>query len=107
MRELAPLTEGDQIPGAVAAALGLTDPGGQPLLESLTESLREQDTLILLDNCEHLIDDAAKLCGQLVRDCPRLRILATSREPLGLDGEHVYRAPSLSLPPAIVVPSSW
>jgi predicted ATPase/class 3 adenylate cyclase len=100
--ELAPLTEGEQIPGAVAAALGLTDHGGQPLLESLTESLREQDTLILLDNCEHVIDDAAKLCGQLVRDCPRLRILATSREPLGLDGEHVYRVPSLSLPSAEV-----
>jgi predicted ATPase/class 3 adenylate cyclase len=100
--DLAPLTRPEQIPDAVAAALGLTDPGGQPLLESLTESLREQDTLVLLDNCEHLIDDAAKLCGQLVRDCPRLRILATSREPLGLDGEHVYRVPSLSLPPADV-----
>jgi len=99
--DLAPLTEGEQIPAAVAAVLGLADPDGQqPLLESLTESLREQDTLILLDNCEHVIDDAAKLCGLLVRDCPRLRILATSREPLGLDGEHVYRVPSLSLPPS-------
>jgi predicted ATPase/class 3 adenylate cyclase len=98
--DLAPLTEGEQIPAAVAAALGLADPGGQQLLlESLTESLREQDTLILLDNCEHVIDASAKLCGLLVRDCPRLRILATSREPLGLDGEHVYRVPSLSLPP--------
>ena len=98
--DLAPLTEGEQIPAAVAAVLGLADPGGQqPLLESLTESLREQDTLILLDNCEHVIDAAAKLCGLLVRDCPRLRILATSREPLGLDGEQVYRVPSLSLPP--------
>jgi predicted ATPase/class 3 adenylate cyclase len=98
--DLAPLTGAEQIPDAVAATLGLADLGGQLLLESLTESLREQDTLILLDNCEHVIDDAAKLCGQLVRDCPRLRILATSREPLGLDGEHVYRVPSLSLPPA-------
>ena len=98
--ELAPLTDGEQIPGAVAAVLGLADQGGpQPLLESLTDALREQDTLILLDNCEHLIDDAAKFCGLLVRDCPRLRILATSREPLGIDGEHVYRVPSLSLPP--------
>jgi len=98
--DLAPLTEGEQIPAAVATAIGLADPGGpQPLLESLTESLREQDTLILLDNCEHVIDDAAKLCGLLVRDCRRLRILATSREPLGIDGEHVYRVPSLSLPP--------
>ena len=98
--DLAPLTEGEQIPGAVAAVLGLADQGGQqPVLESLTNALREQDTLILLDNCEHVIDDAAKFCGQLVRDCPGLRILATSREPLGLDGERVYRVPSLSLPP--------
>jgi predicted ATPase/class 3 adenylate cyclase len=97
--ELASLAEAEQIPGAVAAVLGLADQGGQqPLIASLTEALREQDTLILLDNCEHVIDGAAKFCGQLVRDCPRLRILATSREPLGLDGEHVYRVPSLSLP---------
>ena len=98
--ELAQLAEADKIPGAVAAALGLADPGGpQPLTESLADALREQDTLILLDNCEHLIDGAAKFSAQLVRDCPRLRILATSREPLGIDGEHVYRVPSLSLPP--------
>ena len=97
--ELAPLAEAEQIPGAVAAVLGLADQGRQqPLSASLTEALRDQDTLILLDNCEHVIDGAAKFCGQLVRDCPRLRILATSREPLGLDGEHVYRVPSLSLP---------
>ena len=96
--ELAPLAEAEQIPGAVAPVLGLADRGGQRPLASVTEALREQDTLILLDNCEHLIDGAAKFCGQLVRDCPRLRILATSREPLGLDGEHVYRVPSLSLP---------
>jgi predicted ATPase/class 3 adenylate cyclase len=98
--ELAPVAEADKIPGAVAAALGLADQGGpQPLTESLADALREQDTLILLDNCEHLIDGAAKFSAQLVRDCPRLRILATSREPLGIDGEHVYRVPSLSLPP--------
>ncbi len=98
--ELAALTDAEQIPEAVAAVLGLADQGGQqPLPESLIEALREQDTLILLDNCEHVIDGAAKFCGQLVRECPRLRILATSREPLGIDGEHVYRVPSLSLPP--------
>jgi predicted ATPase/class 3 adenylate cyclase len=98
--ELASLTEGEQIPVAVAAVLGLADHGGQQVsLDSLTDALREQDTLILLDNCEHVIDAAAKFCGQVVRDCPRLRVLATSREPLGIDGERVYRVPSLSLPP--------
>jgi predicted ATPase/class 3 adenylate cyclase len=96
---LAHLTEAEAIPEAVAAVLGLTaQRGPRPLLESLVDALREQDTLILLDNCEHVIDGAAKFCGQLVRECPRLRILATSRESLGIDGEHVYRVPSLSLP---------
>jgi predicted ATPase/class 3 adenylate cyclase len=98
---LASLTAAEKIPEAVVTALGLADQSGQqPLLESLIDALREQDTLILLDNCEHVIDGAAKFCGQLVSECPRLRILATSREPLGIDGEHVYRVPSLSLPPS-------
>jgi predicted ATPase/class 3 adenylate cyclase len=98
---LASLTDAGEVPDAVAAVLGLADQGGQPsLIESLTDALREQDTLIVLDNCEHVIDGAAKFCAQLVRDCPRLRILATSRELLGIDGEHVYRVPSMSLPPA-------
>ncbi len=98
---LASLTDAEAIPDAVAAVLGLAEQRGQrPVLDSLTDALREQDTLILLDNCEHVIDGAAKFCAQLVRECPRLRILATSREPLGIDGEHVYRVPSLSLPRA-------
>ena len=98
---LASLTEAEAIPGAVAAILGLAEQRGQqPVLDSLIDALREQETLILLDNCEHVIDGAAKFCAQLVRECPRLRILATSREPLGIDGEHVYRVPSLSLPRA-------
>ena len=101
--ELASLTEGEQIPVAVAAVLGLADHGGQQVsLDSVTDALRDQDTLILLDNCEHVIDAAAKFCGQVVRDCPRLRVLATSREPLGIEGERVYRVPSLSLPPGEV-----
>jgi predicted ATPase/class 3 adenylate cyclase len=98
---LASLTEAEGIPDAVAVVLGLAEQRGQrPVLDSLVDALREQDTLILLDNCEHVIDGAAKFCAQLVRECPRLRILATSREPLGIDGEHVYRVPSLSLPRA-------
>jgi len=99
LAELAPVTDGGQIPAAVAAALGLPDHGGPPSPESVTEVLREQNTLILLDNCEHVIDAAAKFCALLVRGCPRVRVLATSREPLGIDGERVFRVPSLSLPP--------
>jgi len=96
--ELAPLTNGGQIDGAVAAALGIQDQTGPVASETLVRALTAQDTLIVLDNCEHLIDDAAKFCEQVVRRCPRVRILATSREPLGIDGERVYRVPSLSLP---------
>jgi predicted ATPase/class 3 adenylate cyclase len=98
LTELAPLTAGEQIPGAVAAALGIQDQSGPVLAEALIRALTAQDTLIVLDNCEHLIDAAAKFCEQVIRRCPRVRILATSREPLGIDGERVYRVPSLSLP---------
>jgi len=98
--ELAPVTDGGQLPAAVAAVLGLPDQTGPDLSDAVVAALSEQQSLILLDNCEHLIEAAAKFSEQLIRHCPRLRILATSREPLGIDGERVYRVPSLSLPPA-------
>jgi len=98
--DLAPVTDGTQIPAVVAAVLGLPDQCGPDLSEVVVDALGHQDTLILLDNCEHLVDAAAKFCEQVIRHCPRVRILATSREPLGIDGERVYRVPSLSLPPA-------
>ncbi len=91
--ELAPVTDGTQIPAAVAAAIGVPEPA------SLMAALREYDAFLLLDNCEHVIDAAAAFCGQVVRDCPNVRILTTSREPLGIDGERVYRVASLTLPP--------
>jgi predicted ATPase/class 3 adenylate cyclase len=94
--DLAPLTEDDQVAGAVAAVLGLPDHGSHA--DAVTDALAGQDALILLDNCEHLIDAAAKLSDQMIQHCPRLRLLATSREPLGIDGERVYRVPSLTLP---------
>jgi predicted ATPase/class 3 adenylate cyclase len=98
--DLAPVTGGEQIPAVVAAVLGLPGQCGPDLSEAVVDALGHQDALILLDNCEHLVDAAAKFCEQVIRHCPRVRILATSREPLGIDGERVYRVPSLSLPPA-------
>ena len=71
---------------------------GRPCADTVIEALAGQDSLILLDNCEHLIDAAAKFCDQVIRHCPKVRFLATSREPLGIDGERVYRVPSLTLP---------
>ena len=97
--DLAVVTDGAQVPGAVAAALELPDHSGPAVLASILEVLTGQDAVILLDNCEHVIDDAARFCEQVIRYCPRVRFLATSREPLGIEGERVYRVPSLSLPP--------
>ena len=100
LAELAPLTDGDQIPLAVAAVLGIQDHSGPTIAATVTAALADQDALILLDNCEHVIDAAAKFCDEVIRHCPKVRFLATSREPLGIDGERVYRVPSLSLPDA-------
>jgi predicted ATPase/class 3 adenylate cyclase len=96
LTELASLTDGADIPAAIAAVLGLPSRDENSLLAVL----REQDALLLLDNCEHLIGAAAKLCDRITRECHRVRILATSREPLGIGGERVYRVASLSLPEA-------
>ena len=98
LAELAPLTDGGQIPGAVAAALGIQDASALAIADTVIEALTAQESLILLDNCEHLIDSAAKFCDQVIRHCPKVRFLVTSREPLGIDGERVYRVPSLTLP---------
>ena len=98
--ELAPVTDGDQIPAVVAAVLSLPEQGGPDLTSAVADAIGNQDALIVLDNCEHLIDAAAKFCEYLTRHCPKVSLLATSREPLGIDGERVYRVPSMSLPPA-------
>ncbi len=97
--ELATVTDGEQVPATVAAALELPEHSGPGVLASVLEVLSGQDVVIVLDNCEHVIDDAARFCEQVIRYCPRVRFLATSREPLGIEGERVYRVPSMSLPP--------
>jgi predicted ATPase/class 3 adenylate cyclase len=97
--ELAALTDPGQLPAAVAGVLGIRAGAGASVLDSLIDALSDQRVLLVLDNCEHLISGAAALAGQICRDCPAVHLLATSREPLGIDGEHVYRVPPLSLPP--------
>ena len=71
---------------------------GRPALETMLDALAPQDLLIVLDNCEHLIDSCAKMAEAILRRCPRVRLLATSREPLAIGGETIYRVPPLSLP---------
>jgi predicted ATPase/class 3 adenylate cyclase len=98
--ELAPLADGDLIGEAVASAFGVREVSGRSMVDVVTDALRDQDLLIVLDNCEHVVDAAAKLVDALLRSCGKLALLATSREPLGIAGEVVYRVPSLGLAPA-------
>ncbi|HZO31940.1 MAG TPA: tetratricopeptide repeat protein [Chloroflexota bacterium] len=96
--ELAALSDPDLVPSAVVAALGLSQAPSRPAIELLVEHLQARAPLLVLDNCEHLIAACARLAERLLRTCPRLRILVTSREPLGIAGEIAFRVPSLALP---------
>jgi predicted ATPase len=96
--ELAALTDPALLPQATAAALGVRERPDQPPSVTLTEHLRARTLLLLLDNCEHLIEASAQLAQLLLRSCPHLRLLTTSREALGVAGEQTYPVPSLSLP---------
>src|SRR5579864_1291279 len=87
------------VPTAVASALGLREEPGRLLVSTLTDSLRSKKLLLVLDNCEHLIEACAHLVQSLLRACPYLQFLATSREPLNINGEVTWRVPSLSLRP--------
>ena len=96
--ELAPLTDPESVPQATADALGVREqPGGSPV-DTLANTLRDKDLLLLLDNCEHLVEAAARLAETLLGVCPGLRILATSREALGAAAEAVLQVPPLSGP---------
>ena len=95
--ELASVTDGTQVPAAIGDVLGITVPG-EGTLDRLIEALSHQHLLIVLDNCEHLIAACARVADAVLRRCPKVHVLATSREPLGISGEVVYRVPSLSLP---------
>ncbi len=95
--ELASLSHGDLVPQAVAMVLGLREEAGRALADTLAEQLADQTALIVLDNCEHVLDATARLCEMLLRAAPRLRIVATSREALGIGGETVWHVPSLDL----------
>src|SRR6202030_2246018 len=95
--DLAPLADPRLVPSAVATALGLEIHTEDPLA-GLVAGLRDKRMLLLLDNCEHVIDAAAGLAVAVLRGAPGVNILATSREPLGVQGERVYRLGPLSLP---------
>src|SRR5919107_3475154 len=96
--ELAPLSQPQLVPQVVAGALGVREQPDRSLVDTLVDHLREKDLLLMLDNCEHLIEACVRLADTLLLSCPRLRILATSREALGIPGEMRWRIPPLSLP---------
>ena len=96
--ELAPLTEPSLVPSAVAKSLGIDGRSDQPLTETLKQYLRTKRLLLVLDNCEHLIESCAHLAESLLTSCADLKILTTSRESLCLSGENVWLVPPLSLP---------
>ncbi len=98
LAELAPLTDPALVVQTVGSVFRLREQLGMPLNELLIDFLREKDLLLVLDNCEHLIDACAQLADQLLRACARMKIIASSREALGIAGETVTRVPPLSLP---------
>ena len=99
--ELAPVGDGRLVASAVAAALGIDDQLHGSAEDALIEELSTPGRLVVLDNCEHLLAGVAALVGRLLDGCPSLRVLATSRTALGLNGEQVWRVPPLDLEPAV------
>jgi non-specific serine/threonine protein kinase len=99
--ELAPISDAEAIPSTFLAAVGGREAPGRPPEETLIEFLRPRAALVIVDSCEHLVSACARVVESLLRACPRLVILATSREPLGIVGEVLWRVPPLSLPAAV------
>ncbi len=96
--DLASLADPALVPQTAATVLDVKPQGNQPVLAALSDYLRAKKLLLVLDNCEHLIEACAQLAESLLRTCPDLRLLTTSREALGVEGEATVRVPSLSLP---------
>jgi predicted ATPase/class 3 adenylate cyclase len=104
--DLAPLSNPALVPQHVLSALGVAEEPGRSQVDTLVAYLAGRRLLLLLDGCEHLLEACAALAEMILRSCPHVRILATSREPLRIGGEMTWRVPSLSIPDSVVVSSS-
>ncbi len=93
--ELGAVAHDRDISGAIAGVFGLREEFGRPVIDTLIEQLHDLDALLVVDNCEQVLDGAAQMIDSLLRACQHLRVLATSREPMGLSGEVAWRVPSL------------
>ena len=98
--ELAAVDDGEAMAQVIAATLGCVQRPGLSVAESIIEYVKVRELLLVLDNCEHLLDDASELADAVVRSCPKVRVVATSREALDVTGERVVRVRSLSAPAA-------
>lgn len=96
--ELGPLSDPALLPNTVASVLGVHEEPGRPLLATLTDWLRDKELLLILDNCEHLVQACSQFADSTLRSSRGIRILASSREALGIAGETTYRVPSLQIP---------
>jgi predicted ATPase/class 3 adenylate cyclase len=103
--EFASLSDPTLVAQTVAAALGVRESAGRPIINLLTDYLRTRELLLILDNCEHLLSASAQLVSTLLQTCPNICILATSREALNIAGELSFRVPSLSIPDARRLPA--
>lgn len=98
MVDLSGVRDAELVPATAASALELTLSGSRPTVAALTAQLAPRELVVVLDNCEHVIDAAATLVRAIIQDCPGITVLATSREPLHLPGEVAWRVPSLRVP---------
>jgi predicted ATPase/class 3 adenylate cyclase len=101
--ELAPLGRGEYIPSTVALALGITLPSEGDPVENIARALKGKELLLVFDNCEHLIEPAAHATSVILRAAPKVTVLASSRQTLGVAGEAAYHVPSLDLPTGVAL----
>ena len=101
--ELARIEQSSLVGKAIASVLGVDELPGQPILETLLAALRRGTMLLILDNCEHVIKEAASVIAAILKECPGVRILATSQEALRVAGEHVFRVPALAQADAVAL----
>jgi predicted ATPase/class 3 adenylate cyclase len=105
LAELGTITDETLVLPTIATALAVPERPGAPLLDTVSDHVRARTVLLVLDDCEHVVDATARIADSLLRVCAEMRILATSREPLGIGGEQLFPVPSLSLPDAAGRPS--
>src|SRR5262249_28461163 len=97
--DLGDLRQPDLVVSRIASVIGVSEEPGRPLIDTLADALASRQLLLALDNCEHLIESAARVCQRLLASAPGLRLIATSREPLRVAAETVWQVQPLGLAP--------